>query len=177
MGEPARLRLKVRHYEVDLYGHVNHANYVHYLEAARVEALEAVGLSLPEMRRQGYLIVAVELAVEYHAPARPGDILEILTHIREIRGARSIWVQEIREVSSRRLAVTAEVTGAFMTEGGRPVRVPAAFVEKLSALHVAETPSTASGVDPGGPRGTKSRTVSLPRRVESSAPEPRRRAR
>jgi len=177
VGEPARLRLKVRHYEVDLYGHVNHANYVHYLEAARVEALEAVGLSLPEMRRQGYLIVAVELAVKYHAPARPGDVLEILTHIREIRGARSVWVQEIREASSRRLAVTAEVTGAFMTEGGRPVRVPAAFVDKLSALHVVETPSTASGVDPGGPRGTKSRTVSLPRRVESSAPEPRRRAR
>src|SRR5205807_354776 len=90
VGEPARLRLKVRHYEVDLYGHVNHANYVHYLEAARVEA---------------------------------------------------------------------------------------AFVDKLSALHVVETPPTASGVDPGGPRGTKSRTVSLPRRVESSAPRSRRRAR
>ncbi len=42
MGEAARLTLKVRHYEVDLYGHVNHANYEHYLEAARVEALEAV---------------------------------------------------------------------------------------------------------------------------------------
>jgi len=177
VGESARLRLKVRHHEVDLYGHVNHANYVHYLEAARVEALEAIGLALPEMRRQGYLLVAVELAVKYHSPAGPGDVLEILTHIREIRGARSIWVQEIREMSSRRLAVTAEVTGAFMTEGGRPVRVPAAFVDKLAALRVVETPSTASGVDPGGPRGTKSRTVSLPRRVESSAPEPRRRAR
>ncbi len=177
MGEPARLRLKVRHYEVDLYGHVNHANYVHYLEAARVEALEAVGLSLPEVRRQGYLIVAVELAVKYHAPAGSGDVLEILTHIREIRGARSVWVQEIREASSRRLAVTAEVTGAFMTEGGRPVRVPAAFVDKLAALRVVETPPTASAADPGGPAGATSRTVRLRRRLESSAPEPRRRAR
>ena len=138
MGEPARLTLKVRHYEVDLYGHVNHANYVHYLEAARVEALEAVGLALPELRRQGYLIVAVELAVKYHAPAYPGETLEITTRIREIRGARSIWAQEIRETTSRRLAVTAEVTGAFMLDGGRPVRVPAAFAEKLSALLVPD---------------------------------------
>jgi acyl-CoA thioester hydrolase len=46
VGEPVRFRLKVRHYEVDGYGHVNHASYVHYLETARVEALEAVGLSL-----------------------------------------------------------------------------------------------------------------------------------
>jgi len=42
MAEPALLRLKVRHYEVDSYGHVNHADYVHYLETARIEALETV---------------------------------------------------------------------------------------------------------------------------------------
>jgi acyl-CoA thioester hydrolase len=140
VGEPARLRLKVRHYEVDLYGHVNHANYVHYFEAARIEALEAIGLSLAEMRRQGYLIVAVELAVKYHSPAYSGETLEITTSIRELRGARSIWRQEIREATSGRLTVTAEVTGAFMTEGGKPVRVPATFVERLSALRVNEAP-------------------------------------
>jgi acyl-CoA thioester hydrolase len=140
VGEPARLRLKVRHYEVDLYGHVNHANYVHYFEAARIEALEAIGLSLAEMRQQGYLIVAVELAVKYHSPAYSGETLEITTAMRELRGARSIWHQEIREATSGRLTATAEVTGAFMTEGGKPVRVPATFVERLSALRVSEAP-------------------------------------
>jgi len=138
MGEPARLQLKVRHYEVDQYGHVNHAQYVHYLEVARIEALEALGLSLPEMRRQGYLIFAVDLSVKYLAPARAGDTLEIVTHIREIRGARSNWIQEIREAGTQRLLVTAEVTGAFATEAGRPARVPASFRERLSALCVPD---------------------------------------
>jgi acyl-CoA thioester hydrolase len=138
VGDAVRLTLKVRHYEVDQYGHVNHANYVHYLETARVEALEAVGLALPEMRRHGYLIVAVEIAVKYHAPAYAGETLEILTWIREIRGSRSMWEQEIREATSRRLTVTAKVTGAFMLDSGRPVRVPAAFVEKLSVLQVPD---------------------------------------
>lgn len=141
-GRPASLQLKVRHYEVDEYGHVNHANYVHYLETARVEALQAVGLPLGEMRRQGYLIVAAELAVKYHAPARSGETLEITTHIRELRGARSIWAQEIRETASRRLVVTAEVTGAFMTEAGRPARPPAAFLDKLALLQVVAPPAT-----------------------------------
>ena len=121
-----------------MYGHVNHANYVHYLETARVEALEAVGLALPEIRRQGYLIVAAEINVKYLAPAYPGETLEILTWVSEIRGARSFWVQEIREAGSQRLIVTAGVTGAFMTDGGRPIRVPPAFAEKLSALHVPD---------------------------------------
>jgi len=136
MGEPARLQLKVRHYEVDQYGHVNHAQYVHYLEVARIEALDALGLSLAEMRRQGYLILAADLFVKYLAPARSGDTLDIVTYVREVRGARSIWIQEIRETTSQRLLVTAEVTGAFATEDGRPARVPASFREKLSALCV-----------------------------------------
>ncbi len=139
MGEPARLQLKVRHYEVDQYGHVNHAQYVHYLEVARIEALETLGLSLPDMRRQGYLILAADLSVKYLAPARSGDTLEIVTYVREIRGARSIWVQEIREAISQRPLVTAEVTGAFATEDGRPARVPASFREKLSALCVLDS--------------------------------------
>jgi acyl-CoA thioester hydrolase len=155
MGEPARLRLKVRHYEVDGYGHVNHANYVHYLETARVEALEALGLSLDEMRRQGYLIVAAELAVRYHAAARAGDTLEVASRIREIRGARSVWVQEIREATRQRLLVTAEVVGAFMTEDGRPVRAPKAFVEKLSTLFLPDDATVPrSSRSPGLPRNS-----------------------
>ncbi len=136
MGQPMRFRLKVRHYEVDEYGHVNHANYVHYLEAARIEALEAVGLPLKEMRREGYIIVAADLSVKYHSPSHSGETLEIVTQIRESRGARSVWVQEIREVDSQRLVVTAEVTGALMTESGHPVRAPDVIREKLSALYI-----------------------------------------
>src|SRR5262245_14164471 len=138
MGQPATLRLKVRHHELDAYGHVNHAHYVHYFETGRVEALEALGLSLPEMRRQAYLIVASEIRVKYHAPALAGETLEVSTRIREIRGARSVWVQEIREVTTGRLTATAEVIGAFVAETGRPMRVPAAFVDKLSAILVPD---------------------------------------
>ena len=75
-GRPAFV-LKVRHYEADAYGQVNHANYVHYLEVARLEALEALGISVQEMRRQGYLIVATDLSVGFHAPALSGEVLEL----------------------------------------------------------------------------------------------------
>jgi acyl-CoA thioester hydrolase len=134
MGEPARLQLKVRHYEVDAYGHVNHASYVHYFEVARVEALEAIGLGLPDLQRQGHLIVATEITVKYHAPAYPGETLEILTRVREVRGARSVWIQEIREIGGQRLVATAEVIGAFVMTSGRPVRISDEAREKLSTL-------------------------------------------
>jgi len=159
LGQPARFRLKVRHYEVDEYGHVNHANYVHYLEAARIEALEALGLSLAEMREQGYLIVAADLSVRYHSPARPAETLDVVTYISEIRGARSVWMQEIREVTSQRLVATAEVTGAFMTVSGRPVRAPATFRERLSALHVPDAQRGAEAGETDSLRDLTSRPV------------------
>lgn len=128
------MQLKARHYEVDEYGHVNHASYVHYLEVARIEALEAIGLPLAEMRRQGFLIVVTQLVARYHAPARSADTLEITTSVREMRAARSTWDQEIRDAATGRLLVSAEITGAFVNEEGRPVRIPAAYRERLSLL-------------------------------------------
>jgi len=148
VGQPARFRLKVRHYEVDDYGHVNHAHYVHYLETARIEALEALGLGLREMRRHGVMLVAAELTAKYHSPAGPGDTLEIVTHIREMRGARTLWVQEVREAVSGRLVATAEVTGAFMTEAGRPVRTPALFQERLASLQAPDAGARTVGSEP-----------------------------
>lgn len=159
MGQPFRFALKARHYEADDYGHLNHASYVHYLETARIEALEAIGLSLREMRRQGFLLLATEIAVKYHAPANPGDTLEISTHVQAIRGARTIWSQQVRHARSGRLVVSAEVTGAFVQEGGRAVRVPAAFRQRLAELVIPDPdrhaecrgPATLACVEPEQP--------------------------
>ena len=82
--------------------------------------------------------------MKYLAPARSGDTLEIVTYVREIRGARSIWIQEIREAESQRVLVTAEVTGAFATEDGRPARTPASFREKLLPLCVPDAAAAPS---------------------------------
>jgi len=89
------------------------------------------------MRRQGYLIFATDLSIKYRSAAQASETLEIITYIRDIRGARSLWVQEIREAGSQRVVATAEVTGAFMTEEGRPVRAPQSFIEKLSVRCIA----------------------------------------
>jgi acyl-CoA thioesterase FadM len=50
-------------------------------------------------------------------------------------------MQELREAKSQPLALTAEVTGVFLTEGGRPVRVPPAFHDKLTTLYIPDAPA------------------------------------
>ena len=139
MGEPHRLRVKVRLYETDLYGHVNHAQYVHYFETGRIEALASIGLAIEDMKKLGYLIFAADIFVKFHAPAYLGDDLDIVTAVREMRGARSIWAQEVRNAATQQLIASGQVTGALMSDTGRPVRLPPAFAEKLSLLHRPQT--------------------------------------
>lgn len=85
--------------------------------------------------------VAAGLSVRSHAPAHPGEILEVITRIRELSGVRSVWAQEIREMESQQVRATAEVAGVFTAENGRPVRIPAASREKLLGLYVADPPT------------------------------------
>lgn len=63
----------------------------------------------------------------------------------EMRGARTRWVQEIRERTAGRLVATAEVTGAFLTEEGRPLRVPEEFRKRLETLYVSPRPGATLG--------------------------------
>ena len=51
--------LTVRFNECDLYGHVNHAVYLHYLESARVGLFKKINLPLLELKESGFLFYVV----------------------------------------------------------------------------------------------------------------------
>ena len=75
----AQTHLKVRSYELDSYGHVNHAVYLNYFEVARFEAMEAHGLSRSSMFERGLKIYVVRIEVDYLAQVFFGDALTIAT--------------------------------------------------------------------------------------------------
>jgi YbgC/YbaW family acyl-CoA thioester hydrolase len=124
--------LKVRFSELDPYGHVNHAVYVTYLEVARTEALESIGLALDELAAAGNQIVVTELEVRFRMPAVAGDLLSVETEVSEIRGASSRWRQRI--VRNGDVLVTAELRGGFTDVHGKPARLPEHYKERLRQL-------------------------------------------
>ena len=74
-----RYRLKVRFSECDMYGHVNNATYLSFLEHARVQLLEDVSLPLSALTRQGSFLYIVKVSIEYKRTASLGDELEVVT--------------------------------------------------------------------------------------------------
>lgn len=71
--QPNTVAFKVRDYECDQQGIVNNAVYLHYLEHARHEYLEALGFNFKKFLDDGIYLMAVEMSIRYWQPLRSGE--------------------------------------------------------------------------------------------------------
>jgi acyl-CoA thioester hydrolase len=77
--EPFRTRIKVRHYELDTLGHLNHAVYHSYGEVARLELFEQSGA----LRGLGNLAaVLLETHVVFRRELRAGDVVDVTCEVK-----------------------------------------------------------------------------------------------
>ena len=121
---------RVRFYELDPYGHVNHSVYVQYFEAARVEWLAAVGFPLEKLQKGGVQIVVTELNTKYLGSAGPADSLTVRSELAELRRASMRFEQRI--LCGDRTLVQQSISVATISSAGRPIRVPAVLAAALS---------------------------------------------
>ncbi len=128
--------VKVRFYELDPYGHLNHSVYVQLFETGRVELLDEAALGLHDLEGEGFRFVVTQIATRFLASAVGGDALVVETEVLEIRRASSRWGQRI--MRNDEVLATQEVVAAVTSTGGRPVRIPESMVERLTPYLVAD---------------------------------------
>ena len=117
--------LTVRTYECDSYGHVNNANYLHYLEYARYEYLRDIGYDYPAAVKAGYGMFIARIEIDYKRPATVDDVLTIKSWPIKKGAVSGTLAQEIKRGED--LIVAAKVTWAFVDSQGKPVKPPAEF--------------------------------------------------
>lgn len=120
--------LKVRSYEMDAYGHANHAVFLDYYEQARVEYLEQKGLSFGSLWREGYLFVIVRAEIDYVKPLTVWDRIQILGQIKGVGHSSVTLQQEIRRLPKREIISRANFVAVFLDKNtGQPVPPPESF--------------------------------------------------
>jgi len=115
---------------------VYYANYLRFLERARTEWLRAHGHSQGTLARAaGILFTVVSVQVDYRAPARLDDELEISCRPQAEGMASLRFLQDIhRAGSARRLLVEANVRVACVdAHTFRPRRLPDFLVDAVTA--------------------------------------------
>ena len=81
-------RLRVRYSECDAQQHVFNANYLMYFDVAATEYWRAIGCPYPgALTDRGVDTFAVKATLEFHAPARYDDVVDLL--VRTTRFGRT----------------------------------------------------------------------------------------
>ena len=112
--------MKVRDYECDLQGVVNNANYQHYMEHARHEFLETLGVNFGKLHEDGIDAMVAKITIEYKLPLRSGDKFVIGINLQR-QGAKIVFTQDLFRLSDGKLC-TKGVVETFCLENGRLTR-------------------------------------------------------
>ena len=124
--------------DTDGGGIVYYANYLRFLERARTEWLRQLGHSQLQLaHEEGILFTVVSLEIEYRAPARLDDELEVSCEPHPPGPASLRFAQSIHRRgpgAARELLVEASVRVACVDARTlRPRRLPAYLAERRAA--------------------------------------------
>ena len=119
-------RARIYWEDTDGGGIVYYANYLRFLERARTEWLRSLGYSQAALAADpGILFSVISLEVDYRAPARLDDEIEISCEPQAEGGATLNFLQEIHRLAPAQLLLEAEVRIACLdAQTLRPRRLP-----------------------------------------------------
>ena len=126
--------IRVYYEDTDHGGVVYYANYLKYMERARIEFLRSAGLELDAIEDEFGVMFAVRQAnVSYHAPARFNELLNVESALVEMRGARIAFQQHICRKNDGQMLTHREIQLACISRDGSVCRIPKAVIEKLKS--------------------------------------------
>ncbi len=123
---------RVAFFETDAMGIVHHANYVRYLELARVVWMDEHDRPYREYVADAFHFATTSVEVRYHRSAAFDDVLTITTWLEAVRGASLRMAYEILRGDER--IASGHTEHALVDHDGRPTRFPPEQRAKLRAL-------------------------------------------
>ena len=131
--EPFVFKVRVYYEDTDAQGVVYYANYFRFMERARTEWLEALGIDHGVMLHQdNRILVVAEVAAKFLQPARLGDTLAVTAELTG-KGRVSFDLEQriYRGDTNGELLLHGSVTAACLAaDTMRPKRIPADFFEE-----------------------------------------------
>ncbi|MBL4616089.1 MAG: tol-pal system-associated acyl-CoA thioesterase [Robiginitomaculum sp.] len=125
------LPIRIYYEDTDFSGIVYHGSYLKFLERARTESMRVTGTS-----HQDLLLLDPPLAftvrklnMDFLAPARIDQVVEVRTKFVMAKGARMRLLQEV--LCEQRVLLRASVEIACIDLKGRAKRIPKSILDKM----------------------------------------------
>lgn len=128
-----RIRIRVYYEDTDAAGIVYHATYLAFAERARTEMLRCLGLDHGTLRaRFGLVFTVRRCTIDYRAPARLDDLLEVESRLTRLGGA-SLDLEQ-RVLREAHLLAGLDLRLALLGRDLRVARLPRELVGALARL-------------------------------------------
>lgn len=110
-------RRKARYHETDQMGIIHHSNYIKWMEEARVEYMDELGMSYAGMEKTGVMSPVVELTVSYKKPVKFDEEVDITVSVKKFSGVKLVLAYTFENANTREIVTTAESTHGFIKDG------------------------------------------------------------
>jgi thioesterase III len=115
--------IKVRGYHIDVFGHVNNARYLEFLEEGRWQWFEAL-TDVAGLLKKGIGFSIVNININYRKPAVLNDELIIETSLKGFKTRSGLLQQIVRRKGTETVIADASVAFvAISTETGRALPI------------------------------------------------------
>ncbi|MFD7920988.1 acyl-CoA thioesterase [Streptomyces sp. NPDC059740] len=131
---PFRVRLTVRHADLDTNGHVRGSAYVDFADHARWACLQEAGVDPVEMSRSGLGPVNLRTTIDFHRELRAGDESVVTCTFTYEGGEKKTGraTQELRRTDGTLVATVESVFGLLDLTTRRLVPDPASHWRRLA---------------------------------------------
>ena len=131
MTKEFKHEIKIYYEDTDAGGVVYYSNYLNFLERARTEMIETVGLSNKKLLEENKTLIIVKSCnIEYESPAKLEDKITVYSSIESFSKASFVVIQNIMKDDT--LIVKAKLKLVTVNQEGRPIKIPSVLEKKLS---------------------------------------------
>ncbi|MBQ7335555.1 MAG: acyl-CoA thioesterase, partial [Clostridia bacterium] len=99
---------KVNYYETDKMGITHHSNYIRWMEEARVDYLEQIGMGYAKLEKDGIVSPVIGVECQYKRPTTFGDEIRIHVEIAEFKRIELIIAYTITNHQTGDLVLTGQ---------------------------------------------------------------------
>jgi acyl-CoA thioester hydrolase len=125
---------KVQYYETDMMGIAHHANYIRWMEEARIDFLDRMGFPYARMEAEGIISPVRAVSCQYKRPCTFGDTIEIAVAVDSFNGVVLTLRYDMTNTGSGELVCQAKSEQVFMRRGGGILRMKRDMPEFTAAI-------------------------------------------
>jgi len=124
---------KVQYYETDMMGVTHHANYIHWMEEARIDFMDQLGFPYAVMEAKGVFSPVKAISCEYKHACTFGDEISIQVSAGSFNGVVMTILYEMKNRQGE-VVCTGQSEHVFLNREGHFVRLKREMPEFCEAI-------------------------------------------